>query len=179
MKDKDLHDLIIQVAIELSAADFPNIWRCRRAPREWWESLTTSDEWLNIHRDGQRLEISASHPKEMTSAYNAPSITVSATRTPQAIARDILSRLAPDARAHYAKCHEATRKAKEAREAHAATLHKLQNYCKWKRTDSNGQRTEWTAENVRADISNTRVYDLRISTPSIEQTIQILKILGE
>jgi len=112
MKDEALHTLMVQVAIELCAADFPHVWRCRRAPREWWETLSTDNAWLNIHRDGQRLEIRADHPSEMERAYNPPSITVSATRTTQAIARDIMQRLAQDARAHFHKCHEATQTAK-------------------------------------------------------------------
>ncbi len=179
MKDEALNTLMRKIAAELSAADFPNLWRVRRNRREWWETLTTSNAWIDAHRDGQRLEFRASFPPEMERVYNAPSITVSATRTPEAIARDLLHRLIPDARAHFAKCHEATRKAKADRATHAALLHMLEPFTNWKRTDSGGTRTEWRSNRTRADVYTSFVSELRINSPSNEEVIKILKILKD
>ena len=103
MKDEELHTLIQRIAAELSIINFPNLWRVRY-PRQWYKTISTSGIWLFIHQDGKRLEIRADHPREMERAYNAPSISISATRTPEAIARDILQRIAEPARAYYAEC---------------------------------------------------------------------------
>ena len=61
----------------------------------------------------------------------------------------------------------------------AAMLHKLQSFTTWKRTDSNGHRTEWQGNRARADIYTETISDLRISSPTMEETIKILQILSE
>jgi len=179
MKDETLNTLMRKVAAELSAADFPHLWRVRPNRRDWYETLYTVGAWLYIHKDGQRIEICADHPPQMERAYNAPSITISATRTPEAIARDLLNRIIPDARAHFDKCLEITRKAKADRATHAELLHRLEPFTKWKRTDSNGHRTEWTSNRTRADVYTTHLSELRINSPTLEETIKIMEILGE
>jgi len=181
MKDKELHTLTRKIAAELSAADFPHLWRVRRNRREWYEMIYTSGAWLYIRQDEKRLEIRADHPPEMERAYNAPSITISATRTPEAIARDILQRIANPARAYFAECLQRTQEAKTKRATHAALLHKMEPFRDWQRTDSNGQRTEWVSYKyrARADVYSDHVSTLKIDNPTEEELIKILTILGE
>lgn len=178
MKDEELHTLTQRIAAELSIINFPNLWRVRY-PRQWYKTISTQGIWLFIHQDGKRLEIRADHPREMERAYNAPSITISATRTPEAIARDILQRIAEPARAYYAECLQRTQESKAKRATHAAILHKLEPFTRWKRTDTNGQRTEWTSERTRADIYSDHISEMRINNPTMAEAIQILKIIGD
>lgn len=182
MKNDQLLKLCREIAAELSAADFPHLWRVKRNKHDaWYQTLTTTDAFIDIQngRDKNRLCIQATRPQEMYNAYNAPEITVSEDRNPEAIARDIVGRLLPEAREYFKKCHTISRKEKEDRATHAAMLHKLQSFTTWKRTDSNGHRTEWQGNRARADIYTETISDLRISSPTMEETIKILQILSE
>jgi len=161
----------------MSVIDFPNLWKLDRNRREWYEELTTRDAWLMMQRDGKRIHISADHPREMERVYNAPSITVSADRTPEAIARDIVTRLLPNARAYFQTCRAETIRVKERQQAHQLLLHSLKEFTTWKQTDSDKTRTQWRGNKARADVYSNFISELRIDSPTIEQTITILKIL--
>jgi len=177
MHDENLHTLAINLAVEMSVIDFPNLWKLDRNRREWYEELTTRDAWLMMQRDGKRIHISADHPREMERVYNAPSITVSADRTPEAIARDIVTRLLPNARAYFQTCRAETIRVKERQQAHQLLLHSLKEFTTWKQTDSDKTRTQWRGNKARADVYSNFISELRIDSPTIEQTITILKIL--
>lgn len=177
MRDELLHTLARALVIELSILDFPNIWKVNRNRREWYETITTRDAWIMIQRDGKRIHFSADHPREMERVYNAPSITVSADRTPEAIARDIRARLLTDAREHFQKCHAETLRKKARQETHTLLLHSLREFTTWKQTDSDKSRTQWRGDNARADVYSDHISELRIDSPTIEQTITILRYL--
>ena len=177
MRDENLIRLCKSLAVEMSVIDFPNLWKLDRNRREWYEELTTRDAWLMMQRDGKRIHISADHPREMERVYNAPSITVSADRTPEAIARDIVTRLLPNARAYFQTCRAETIRVKERQQAHQLLLHSLKEFTTWKQTDSDKTRTQWRGNKARADVYSNFISELRIDSPTIEQTITILKIL--
>jgi hypothetical protein len=182
MKNDQLLKLCREIAAELSAADFPHLWRVKRNHHDaWYQTLTTTGAFIDIQngRDKNRLNIQATRPREMFNAYNAPEITVSQDRTPEAIARDIATRLLPEAREYFKKCHTISKTEKERRATHAAMLHKLQSFTTWKRTDSNGHRTEWQGTRARADIYTETISELRISSPTMGETLKILQILSE
>jgi hypothetical protein len=178
MKDNALNQLSRSLAAELSAADFPHLWRVQRnSRRAWYETLTTSDAWLMLQRDGQRIIISADHPREMKRGGISERITVASDRTPEAIARDIRARLLPAAREYFRKCHEQTRKEKQRQITHALLLHRLQSFTRWQQTDSDGTRSSWCSKRTRADVYSDHISEMKIDSPSIEEAIQILTIL--
>lgn len=177
MRDQALYQLARSLAAELSAADFPHLWRVQKNRREWWETLTTCDAWITLRREQNRISIHADHPREMKHSGEYERITVAADRKPEAIARDIANRLIPNARAYFRQCHEATRKDKEERANHAAILHALEPFKRWKNTESDGRRTSFYANRAQLDIYATKVYSLKIDSPTMEEVTQILALL--
>lgn len=180
MNERDtLHHIAQSLAAELSAADFPHFWRVVKHERgEWFQDLKTDDAWLCLqHAPNNRLAIIADKPKGMKTAGQAERITVASDRTPEAIARDIRARLLPNAREYFARCRDYTRKWKQDQDDHAQLLHMLAPFTTWKRTDSDGTRSEWQASRARADIYHDRIYSVKIENPTTDELLQILKLL--
>lgn len=177
MKPDELRALSMELAAELSAADFPNLWRIGKKSDAWYQQLTTRDAWLMLSVENSRVVVSADRPREMARAEYPEKITVDANRTPEAIAKDITRRLLPAARKHFQKCREATRKEKERKQAHTVLLNRLQQFTRWKNTHDEGKRTQWYSHRTKADLYSDEIYELRIEKPTIEEALQILAIL--
>ena len=173
-----LETIARSLAVELSTADFPHLWRILPGRREWWQTLKTDDAWLTIQENGGRLIVASDRPRQMKSAGTAERITCSLDRTPQAIAQDIARRLLPNAREYFARCREYTQHWKKEQEDHAQILHMLEPFTKWKRTDSDGTRTDWHSARASADIYTDRIYTLKIDSPTTEEIRTILQILA-
>lgn len=178
---KDLLSLSQEIAVELSILDTPHIWTARQNPGAWWTHLYTGDAWLhlNIDRSGKRLIVTASRPRELLTSGETESYTYAMTRTPEDMARAIARQNVPNARAHFAACLAWTRQNKERKRAHAETLHSLEPFARWKRTDSNGQRTDLQTETARLDVICERVNEIRINNPTLDQAMRILRMLEE
>ena len=178
MRDENLIRLCKSLAVELSAADFPHIWKRARNRSNWYEELITDDAFLMLQfNNTKRLSIASDKPNAMRSAGSADRITVDPNRTPEAIARDIVTRLLPNARAYFQTCRAETIRVKERQQAHQLLLHSLKEFTTWKQTDSDKTRTQWRGNKARADVYSNFISELRIDSPTIEQTITILKIL--
>jgi hypothetical protein len=177
MNNLHLLEIAKSLAVELSAADFPHLWRMTRSRGDWWQELKTDDAWLMIQENGGRLVIASDRPRQMKTAGNAERITCSLERTPQAIAQDITRRLLPNAREYFARCREYTRNWQKEQEDHTEILHMLEPFTQWKRTDSDGVRTEWRSARATADIYTDRAYWLKIADPTVDEILQILRIL--
>lgn len=177
--NEELRNIARSLAAELSAADFPHLWRIVTSQGgEWWQDIKTDNAWLCLqHGQHNRLVIKADKPKQMRSAGNAETITASLDRKPEAIARDICARLLPNAREYWQRCLENTRQHQTHTRDHAELLHILAPFTTWKRTDSDETRTEWNAERARADIYTDRIYSLKIDSPTADEVIKILQIL--
>ena len=107
--DNKLPQITKSLAAELSAADFPHIWRVAKGRRDWWQTLITTDAWLTLQINNDRLVIASDRPREMKSASTAERITVAIDRKPEAIARDIQARLLPNAREYFRRCRDYTK----------------------------------------------------------------------
>jgi len=177
MPNKSLEQLTQALAVELSTADFPHLWRVAKGRRDWWQTLITTDAWLTLQLNNDRVTIASDRPREMKTASTAERITVAIDRKPEASARDIVNRLLPNAREYYARCREYTKTWRAEQQDHAELLHMLEPFTTWKRTDSDGTRTEWNATRAKADIYTDRIYSLTVDSPTTDEIIKILEIL--
>lgn len=175
--NKHLLEIAKSLAVELSAADFPHLWRVVRGRRDWWQKLKTEDAWITIQENSGRLIVTSDRPRQMKTAGNSERITCSLDRPLQAIAQDITRRLLPNARDYFARCREYTRNWKKEQEDHAQILHILEPFTNWKRTDSDGTRTDWHSHRASADIYTDHIYTLKIDRPTTDEILKILRIL--
>jgi hypothetical protein len=178
MRDPKIYHLAQRLTLELCLLDFPNIWRIKPYTGAWYEIIYTRDAFLMLHTHANnRAFIGATTPREMTRASNADSITVSLDRDPEAIARDVMHRLLPNARAHFATSRAYTRKEKDKKEQLNILLSRLKPFETWRNVHADNHRAQWYGKNdTRAEIYAERI-DLRIDNLNLESALKILKLL--
>jgi len=178
MNKNPLKDFARSLAVELTAADFPNIWRVKAEPGNWWADLYTAGAWLHLSEgDRGRLKITADRPRQMERAECAEHITVNKERPLEEIARDVMRRILPHARAHFKKCQAYSRKRKQERKAHAAIIETFKPYARFIQTNSADARSTISTHGARFEMYNDTVSDARLYSVTPAQLLQILAIL--
>ena len=149
----------------------------------WYNYLIFPDGRLGTN-EKKRFEITAIRPEGCAHRVDGPkSITVDPSRPLPDIARDIARRIIPDARAYWQKSKEAeeehneeVRKTCELVDEFAALGLRSGGYY----NDRYDQGARLYGKQVEIEVySGQRIYYLKISEPTKEQTIKIIKLLQE
>ena len=181
MRENPLSELARSLAAELTAADFPNIWRAKAEPGNWWADIYTRGAWLHISNGIKgRVNVTADRPRQMERAEYAEYITVNRDRTPQEIARDMMRRIIPHARAHFEKCRAYTRAGKDAQRKHAETVALFAPFKRWRHKlpySNDKRRSDIDTQRARIDISDDKILSFTVRDITAAEALQILAIL--
>jgi hypothetical protein len=150
----------------------------------WQDEIHFKDGALLAEKSQSRFIFYPARPAWMTNGLHVSRdggrITCDASRSPEAIAQDILRRLWPEALEYWQTCEKAQVKRDDEVKKVGAMVETLQAHgmkCStW--TGSETQKDLYS-DHVRLNLSSSGIWEMKISNPTLEQSNKILEILGE
>lgn len=173
-----LTKLALNIALEMSFLDTPNIWRVKDNKSEYSIRIYKAGAWLFLRLDNGRIEICTTNPAEMPSQYSRDSMTVNANRDPESIAKDIIRKILPSAELCFIQGREQAKKEAVNKQATAETVHKIARYFGGNKKHYNGDRaTDLYGTRARVQIHDGKIEEMRTEKLTTEEAIQIFEIL--
>lgn len=174
---KNFPDLCKSLAVEMTART-GEIWRTVEDAQNWTHiesptaCLSLRDDWRT-----HRLAIHATAPNATREKTTGETITCDPERRPEAIARDIETRLLAHARQHLAESKEYDRKRRQEAAEKNLRLSFLRKYLpREHQPDKLCNADSMKRANIYAQLTYENLVELEITLP-LKQALQILEIL--
>lgn len=171
-----LQEIAFSLAVELTI-ETSHIWRKLPTDYNHLQTLRSKSAWINLSIDNTRLRITSTCPRAMIKGTAAETISCNINRDPAKIAKDIYRRLLPNARELFKKSREYSRKEKDKRAELAEKMHRLRQFFTHESTSHEKTYARMHSHTAEIDLHHDKVNTLKIDSPTMEQTLYILKYL--